>query len=297
MNILTVFQVRVRRLVPSRVRKRNHSCARVRCFQGKTLQTPEVIGGRLTEEELRTSADTLKKPEEAPVSRKRRLKGGEKTRCAPPPGPGRRSFPASRQHAPDASETPAAEAKASKRLVMVAECEWKSEADRSYMLKTLCEAMSHRRMDKPFWVRNYLVSPMSRTVERSGAHRYVQFKVHVTRPIIEVTDEEQRLAPAQVEGAEPFQVLEEELVEDPQPGEEQEVRQVHDGNQRRRQEVTWSRKRRSDSPALPFLTGISPAGFLSANKKQPSGTDQLIQVTHTHTHTPATGSDGPQGFS
>lgn len=33
-----------------------------------------------------------------------------------------------------------------------------------------------------------------------------------------------------------------------------------------------------NSMGLPFLTGISPAGFLSANKKKPGGTDHLVQV-------------------
>lgn len=33
-----------------------------------------------------------------------------------------------------------------------------------------------------------------------------------------------------------------------------------------------------DSLALPLLTGISPAGFLSAKVKQPGGTDHVVEV-------------------
>ncbi|XP_068195672.1 MAX dimerization protein MGA a isoform X2 [Antennarius striatus] len=47
------------------------------------------------------------------------------------------------------------------------------------------------------------------------------------------------------------------------------VNQVHGGR---------NRKENKPRLALPFLTGISPAGFLSANKKEPCGTDQLIRV-------------------
>ncbi len=48
-----------------------------------------------------------------------------------------------------------------------------------------------------------------------------------------------------------------------------------------RQEIKKSlrKKKKLVTLALPFLAGISPAGFLSANKKQPGGTDHLIQVT------------------
>ena len=37
-------------------------------------------------------------------------------------------------------------------------------------------------------------------------------------------------------------------------------------------------KKKMVSLALPFLTGISPAGFLSARRRQPGGTDHLVQV-------------------
>jgi len=39
-----------------------------------------------------------------------------------------------------------------------------------------------------------------------------------------------------------------------------------------------SKRKMMVSMALPFLTGVSPAGFLSANRKQPGGPDHLVQV-------------------
>lgn len=50
-----------------------------------------------------------------------------------------------------------------------------------------------------------------------------------------------------------------------------------------RQEAPERRKekdgRRRADMGLPFLTGVSPAGFLSANRKQPGETDHVVKVT------------------
>lgn len=43
-------------------------------------------------------------------------------------------------------------------------------------------------------------------------------------------------------------------------------------------QVEEEMKKRGDNMALPFLMGVSPAGFLSATRKQPGGTDHLVQV-------------------
>lgn len=59
------------------------------------------------------------------------------------------------------------------------------------------------------------------------------------------------------------------------------IREVKgDGRGDVRQEVPDRRKekdRRADM-GLPFLAGVSPAGFLSANRKQPGETDHVIKV-------------------
>lgn len=61
------------------------------------------------------------------------------------------------------------------------------------------------------------------------------------------------------------------------------VCQVHDGRENRK-EKKKPRSQKVVAMGLPFLTGISPAGFLSANKKQPGGTDHLIRVTSAVLH-------------
>ncbi len=65
------------------------------------------------------------------------------------------------------------------------------------------------------------------------------------------------------------------------------VHQVHDRRESSREEMEMrsQKKRERVSMALPFLTGISPAGFLSANRKQPGGTEHLVEVRMPHVAT------------
>lgn len=76
-----------------------------------------------------------------------------------------------------------------------------------------------------------------------------------------------------------------ELLEDEQPAAGHQLRAVVRGDKREdvRQEVAdrWKERdrRRRAGMGLPFLAGVSPAGFLSANRKQPGDTDHLVQVT------------------
>lgn len=81
---------------------------------------------------------------------------------------------------PPAEPTP----KPSKRLVIRADCKWESDTDRNHALKRLCEAMAQDQLDQPFWIRKYLISPISQTVEESGTDRCIQYKVRVSRPKI-----------------------------------------------------------------------------------------------------------------
>lgn len=41
-------------------------------------------------------------------------------------------------------------------------------------------------------------------------------------------------------------------------------------------------EKKMNNMGLPFLTRISPAGFLSANRKKSGGTDHLVQVRTSH---------------
>uniref|UniRef100_A0A3Q1JX18 T-box domain-containing protein n=1 Tax=Anabas testudineus TaxID=64144 RepID=A0A3Q1JX18_ANATE len=122
--------------------------------------------------------------------------------------------------------------KPSKRLIILAECKWESDADRNHVLKTLCEAMAQDRLGDPFWIKKYLISPLTQTVEENGTDHCIQYKIHISTP----------------------------KVEREKPPETQQKREEDKMN----------------SMGLPFLTGISPAGFLSANKKKPGGTDHLV---------------------
>lgn len=58
--------------------------------------------------------------------------------------------------------------------------------------------------------------------------------------------------------------------------------QVHGRREHLRLELNQTQQReggRMVHMGLPFLTGISPAGFLSANRKQAGGSDHVIKVT------------------
>lgn len=86
-------------------------------------------------------------------------------------------------------------------------------------------------------------------------------------------------------GAEPLEDWQREVDDDIQEEEGSTPQQPRDWTERqwrkRRMRAVRrekKKKRRMVTMALPFLIGISPAGFLSANKKQPGGTDHLVQV-------------------
>ena len=64
----------------------------------------------------------------------------------------------------------------------MAECKWASDSDRSLVLRKLCEAMAWDQLDQPFWIRQYFISPISQTVEQSGADRCIQYRIHISRP-------------------------------------------------------------------------------------------------------------------
>ncbi|KAM9341612.1 MAX dimerization protein MGA a [Symphorus nematophorus] len=287
--------------------------------------------------------------------------------------------PSSSSTRPPSPPSEAVGPKPSKRLIILAECKWVVEADRNQVLKELCERMAWDQLDEPFWIKNYLISPMGQTVEGTGtgSDHCIQYKIHIStpklepdRPVRPVRPEkpvkvkpekqvkvkpekqvkvkpekpvkvkpvkpEKPVRPAQPgtrkrrkqsetpgfeqehlkqvsrgaeppedylrevkEEAEPLEAWQREVeeeeagpledwqreVEDDDMDEEEAAvstaDQVHDRTESIKEEVRIPQKKKKKKMvrmALPFLTGISPAGFLSANKKQPGGTDQLIQV-------------------
>ncbi|XP_070776873.1 MAX dimerization protein MGA a [Enoplosus armatus] len=217
--------------------------------------------------------------------------------------------PSDRALSPPAEPTP----KPSKRLIILAECTWLSDADRNHVLKKLCEAMARDQLDQPFWIRKYLISPVSQTVEESGTDSCIQYKIHISRPNLEREKPAAPVKPPQqgkqmetkqqqqdhlkqvLREAEPLEDWQREVEEEEaerledwqrevEEGDIEEeagstVHQVDDGRESSRKEMRSKKKKKERvSMALPFLTGISPAGFLSANRKQLGGTDHLVQV-------------------
>lgn len=75
--------------------------------------------------------------------------------------------------------------KPSKRLIILAECMWASDNDRNLVLKELCERMACDQLDKPFWVRQYFISPVAQTAEGSGTDCCIQYKIHISTPKLE----------------------------------------------------------------------------------------------------------------
>lgn len=75
--------------------------------------------------------------------------------------------------------------KPSKRLIILAECVWASDNDRSLVLKELCERMACDQLDKPFWVRQYFISPVAQTAEGGGTDCCIQYKIHISTPKVE----------------------------------------------------------------------------------------------------------------
>lgn len=71
--------------------------------------------------------------------------------------------------------------KPSKRLIILAECVWASDGDRSLVLKELCERMACDQLDTPFWVRQYFIRPVAQTAE-GGTADCTQYKIHISTP-------------------------------------------------------------------------------------------------------------------
>ncbi|XP_020510438.2 MAX dimerization protein MGA a isoform X2 [Labrus bergylta] len=234
--------------------------------------------------------------------------------------------------------------KPSKRLIILTEGKWGSAADRSMVLKHLCERMAQDQLNQSFCLGGYRITPISQTAEGDGADSCIQYRVHISIPEPEKpaqqapnTDQQQEhmkqvfreadppeewqreveakeaeppedwqraLEEEEAEPSEDWQrEVEEDEAEPPEDWqreveeEEEEAEpskndqtkdvseekaastyhQVHDANHREEQDIRSEKKKRI-SLGLPFLTGVSPAGFLMTKRKQPGGTDHLVQV-------------------
>ncbi|XP_058472253.1 MAX dimerization protein MGA a isoform X2 [Solea solea] len=265
------------RLTIQQNREDESSCARVRGYRGKRqsqkAQDKNKSGKSKSVKSVKQQPQTLKE--------------------APPPAP-----------PPAAAETTESNPKPSKRLILLSECKWASDADRNHVLKRLCEMMAQDRLDLPFWVREYLISPISQNVEDNDGSRCVQYKVHIGRP--RPDQEDPKEPPQQDQKTEPLQEQdlltqvsgEAELLQGVQKEEPPEdwQREVEEGEieeeegspceqvdgesdmKERERSTRAEKKKKKKSLALPFLTGISPAGFLAARKKSAGETDPVVEV-------------------
>ncbi|XP_064192894.1 MAX dimerization protein MGA a isoform X2 [Anguilla rostrata] len=140
----------------------------------------------------------------------------------------------------------------SKVLEIVSECKWAKKSDRIQVLRVVCEHMAQNRLTHPFRIGPYHIQPLSQSqTRRKGAQGHsVTYKVCISQP-----------AGASPEEGAP------DAGGDGSPG---------DGG------PSEGGARVADAPrktALPFLTGVSPAGILTANRKQPGVPAQgLIKV-------------------
>ncbi|KAM6968584.1 MAX dimerization protein MGA a [Tautogolabrus adspersus] len=72
--------------------------------------------------------------------------------------------------------------KPSKRLIILTEGKWGSAADRSKVLKHLCERMAQDQLNQSFWLGGYRITPISQTAEGGGADSCIQYRVHISIP-------------------------------------------------------------------------------------------------------------------
>ncbi|XP_026164161.1 MAX dimerization protein MGA a isoform X2 [Mastacembelus armatus] len=275
------------------VSRENSSCARVQCYSGrrKTQKQNEAT------EDVKSETVRFR-----PLKRKdlKLMQAKNKPSSAATDGPVEPTL-SSRPESPP-SKLP------SKRLIILAQCQWASDTDRNHVLKKICEAMAQDQMHDSFWIKKYFIKLISRTVEESGTDRCIQYKIHIStlnaeqekpaspvKPHEQQSDKKQPQDPLRqaIEEEEPLEDHQQEVMEEEEPLEYWQ-REVEDGDIKEDERSTLhqvadgkmsggkieinAEKTTQVRMALPFLTGISPAGFLSANKKQPGGTDQLVQV-------------------
>ncbi|XP_024292797.1 MAX dimerization protein MGA a isoform X2 [Oncorhynchus tshawytscha] len=219
------------------------TCARVRVFQSKSTNRPEDI-------------DNHCKPiDSSPVS------------------PSRKSEK-SPSHSSQYTEP-------CKRLEIVSECKWRSLADRNLVLRIVCEHMAQDHLTNPFWVKGYLIKPVSQNLRNDGESCSVHYKVHisqVSRPdgVEEANSEEEWMREEEKEMMEEEEGEMEEL-----RGEDKEVEegQCTEEKQREQENKAVGKKKGLKWKGLPFLIGISPAGLLTANLKQIEISDkELVTV-------------------
>ncbi|XP_061552231.1 MAX dimerization protein MGA a isoform X1 [Phycodurus eques] len=268
-------------ILPKKTGKDASSCARVRRFVGKSGTTQQVRADPVKKSAHQTSSESstifVQKPYRKPKRRKKvRTLRPEGKPLEPAASISPRPAPSSPPRLAPSSppQCVSEESRPSRRLTILTECRWKCDEDRDHVLKTLCEAMAQDRLDKVFWTRKYQINPISQTVEDNST---IHYKVLISKRD-EVQQDNHTMQ--EVEPVEAWQreVTEEDFVEDwPQELNQRNTEeesgasheQVHAGSEQ------TDKRQSSVQMGLPFLSGVSTAGFLSAGKKLPGGGNSI----------------------
>lgn len=128
-----------------------------------------------------------------------------------------------------------------KRLEIVSKCKWSTEGSRNVVLRTVCERMAQDHLKHPFWIGKYHIQPTSKTVKETDEGSITTYKVVVSQPHLEHSEEKKR--------EERIKQLEAQLIE------------------------TIGK---SEVKGLPLLSQVTPAGLLKAEKKPSGGLGQIM---------------------
>ncbi|KAJ3613606.1 hypothetical protein NHX12_019852, partial [Muraenolepis orangiensis] len=186
------------------------------------------------------------------------------------------------------SKVPESVPKLSKHLVIVADCRWPSSAVQAYVLKALCLAMVQERLHVPLLIDRYYAKLLSFAVKDD----IMNYKVHVTElsradlpgSLQSFTGPDQirptGIGGEEVKGVEAEEVkgVEAEEVKGVEAEEVKGVEAVEDWQKEVEEEEAVQPKEVEAKICLPFLSGHSQAGILTANCKDSDGSNLQVQV-------------------
>ncbi|XP_019909736.2 MAX dimerization protein MGA a isoform X2 [Esox lucius] len=166
----------------------------------------------------------------------------------------------------------------SKRLEIVSDCKWRSLSDRNLVLRIVCEHMAQDHLTNAFWVKGYLIKPVSQTLKNDVESCCIHYKVHISQgPRPEGVEEENCEEEEWMREEDEETQMEEGEVEEPREDVEegQSVKKVGEKHIVKENKTVVKRKSLKWK-GLPFLNGVSPAGLLTANLKLASTSDQEL---------------------
>ncbi|KAK0140666.1 MAX gene-associated protein [Merluccius polli] len=209
------------------------------------------------------------------------------------------------------SKSPESVPQLSKHLVIMADCRWPNSEVQTQVLKAVCQAMVQERLHTPFWINKYYAKLLS----FSNKDGVIQYKVHIsegntkpTKPRLSTTRPGQAgptgTGGEKVEGEDAVEDWQKEVecedaVEDWQKeveGEEEAVedwqkevgggavedwqKEVEEDNNDLEEdnEGLEEREKRMMKMGLPFLSGLSHAGFLTAKRRVSGEGNLLVQL-------------------